>query len=346
MRHFLFNFHQILRRKGLLNVKIVVKAVFNRGTNGELRIRKQVFHRHGHQMAGAVKKHLSALGIGKGNGRDGLILFDGSEQVGHLAVLQLDGEILLEFIGALGLEDVARAAALSDLKNLAKHGNFHNASLLAKWLGWLFGLVSVPDDPRRYARHNRVGRHVPGDDRPGAHDAAAAERNARHNGHAAANPAVVPDHHGADRRIALLAHRDIGAVEAVHHGVDEAVGPHHHIVADSGLFSDGGVKTNAGVVAQRYAAAKARMALDVDAVAAGGEHVPRAERAQPSRAEAPAAVGAGHVDGQRVVHDDGKCPGWFHKIPPFLTGGRKKARPHISAGAGEKIARGSTLLES
>ena len=53
-RHFLFNFRKILRRDTVLQIDIVIEAIFNRGAVSELRIRPQSGNGSCHHMSTGV----------------------------------------------------------------------------------------------------------------------------------------------------------------------------------------------------------------------------------------------------------------------------------------------------
>lgn len=195
--------------------------------------------------------------------------------------------------------------------------------------------AAVFQHPGGDAPDDRVGRHVARYHGARAHHASATKGDPRQDRYAAADPAIIADDDGPDGSVALLAHGDIGAVKAVHRRVDKAVRPHHPVVSNAGLLPYRCPDANAGMIAQRHAAPKARMPFYTDVLAAGGQHMPRAEGAEASGPKAEAAVGAWRADGKHVGNDDCERTDWLQRIPPFFLGD-EKARPHISAGAGEK----------
>ena len=59
--HFLFDGGEEFLGEGLVNVEIVVKAVFNRGADGQLGLGAQLFHGLGHDVAGRVAQRGKAV---------------------------------------------------------------------------------------------------------------------------------------------------------------------------------------------------------------------------------------------------------------------------------------------
>ncbi len=75
LRHFLFNGCQILRREGTLVREVVIKAVVDHRTDGDLGIREQAFHGIGQQMRGGVPDQVQSFGIlGRDDAQAGIAL--------------------------------------------------------------------------------------------------------------------------------------------------------------------------------------------------------------------------------------------------------------------------------
>ena len=87
--HLLFNGRQIFWRKGTLVGKVVIEAVFNGRTNGDLRLGEQLFHRISQQVRRGVANDVQTVGILVGDDRQGRVRLHtetGVYQSGRLAL--------------------------------------------------------------------------------------------------------------------------------------------------------------------------------------------------------------------------------------------------------------------
>ena len=84
--HALFDGRQIFGRERARIGKVVVKAVFDDRTNGDLRFGKQLFHRVGQQVGRRVADDFQPLGIFGGQQSDLRILLDQVGQIDEFTV--------------------------------------------------------------------------------------------------------------------------------------------------------------------------------------------------------------------------------------------------------------------
>ena len=67
LRHLLFDLYEILRRKGTLEIEVVVEPFFDRGTDGKLCLRKELLYRMRHEVRSTVPVHFAAFRRVEGN---------------------------------------------------------------------------------------------------------------------------------------------------------------------------------------------------------------------------------------------------------------------------------------
>jgi len=84
--HALFNLDKIFIRKGFVAIKVIIKTLFDGGTDGDFDAWEKLFDSLGHEVSGAVPVNLFA-----GAGLEGMqyqigILFDKMIKVAELAI--------------------------------------------------------------------------------------------------------------------------------------------------------------------------------------------------------------------------------------------------------------------
>ncbi|SCJ66831.1 Uncharacterised protein [Anaerotruncus sp. 2789STDY5834896] len=94
--HLGLDLFQVLGGKGLLQVKIVVKAAVDSRADGKLGIGVQVLHRLGQNVRGGVPEHPLARVIGKGQHLQCAVVLQRLAQVGHRAVDQAPHRIAVK----------------------------------------------------------------------------------------------------------------------------------------------------------------------------------------------------------------------------------------------------------
>ena len=86
LRHLGLDLFEILGGKRGGNVKVVVKTVVNRRTDGELRLREEMLHRLGQNVRGGVPEGALAVLILKGEDFERAVGLEREAQIAHLAV--------------------------------------------------------------------------------------------------------------------------------------------------------------------------------------------------------------------------------------------------------------------
>ena len=84
--HFLFDLVQIFRHKRVRAVKVIVKTVFDRWPNGDLRTWPETLHRFRQHMAGRMTENFLTFFVVKGEDRHLSVLIEHRRKILHFAV--------------------------------------------------------------------------------------------------------------------------------------------------------------------------------------------------------------------------------------------------------------------